>query len=97
MRKLLIVITLIILMLSLPGCTVNWFDKHYDVEWFVIAIPVTVIFLILHIYIMSATYICPKCGANFKPKWYQITAYLHFMGKRLVRCPICQKMNYLKN
>ncbi len=94
MRKWFSIITLIFLMLSLSGCTVNWFDKHYDVPWFVIAIPVTIIFLIAHIYIMSGTYTCPECGASFKPKWYQISAYSHFMGKRLIKCPKCKKTNY---
>ncbi len=95
MRKLFSMIALIVLMLSLSGCTVNWFDKHYDVPWFVIAIPVTIIFLIAHIYIMSGTYVCPECGTSFKPKWYQFSAF-HFMGERLVKCPKCKKTNFCK-
>lgn len=96
MRKLFSVIALLLLMLSLSGCTVNWFDKQYDVPWFAIAIPVAVIFLIAHICIMSGTYVCPECGASFKPKWYQVSAYFHFMGKRLIKCPECKKTSYCK-
>ena len=96
MRKIFSIIALIVLMLSLSGCTVNWFDTHYDVPWFVIAIPVTIIFLIAHICIMSGTYVCPECGATFKPKWYQISAYFHFMGNRLIKCPKCKITNYCK-
>lgn len=94
MKKFLSIIILIVLVLSLSGCTVNWFDKQYDVPWFVIAVPVAVIFIIAHFHIMSGTYICPVCGATFKPKWYQISAYLHFMGKRLIKCPNCKKRSY---
>jgi len=95
-RKLFSVIVLLLLMLSLSGCTVNWFDAHYDVSWFVIAVPVIIIFIVAHIYIMSGTYVCPECGTHFKPKWYQFSAYVHFMGKRLIKCPKCKKTNYCK-
>ncbi len=96
MRKVFGIIALLVLMLSLSGCTVNWFDKQYDVPWFVIAIPVAIIFLIAHMKIMSKTYICPECGASIKPKWYQISVYFHFMDKRIVKCPNCKKYNYCK-
>ena len=46
--------------------------------------------------IATATYVCPECGASFKPKWYQISAYFHFMGERLIKCPNCKKSNYCK-
>jgi len=96
MRKFFSMIAWIVFIISLSGCTVNWFDQQYDAPWFVIAIPVTIIFLIAHKYIMSGTYVCPVCGASFKPKWYQISAYFHYMGKRLIKCPKCQKTNYCK-
>lgn len=96
MKKIFILSDLIVLTLTLSGCTVNWFDKHYEVPWYVIAIPVIIIFVIAHIHIMSRTYVCPECGTHFKPKWYQISAYFHFMGKRLIKCPSCKKTNYCK-
>ena len=96
MKKFLSTIAVSVLALSLSGCTVNWFGSQYDVAWFVIAIPVTVIFIIAHLCIMSGTYVCSKCGTSFKPKQYQISAYIHFMGKRLIKCPKCKKMNYCK-
>ena len=46
--------------------------------------------------IMSQTYICPHCGAEIKPKWYHFNTYMHWCGKRLVKCPVCRKMGYGK-
>ena len=94
MKKFFSIIFLVVLLSTFSGCRVNWFDKHYDVPWYIIAIPVAIIFIIAHFYIMSATYVCPKCGTQLKPKWYQISAYFHFMGKRLIKCPKCHKTNY---
>ena len=96
MKKLFSIIMLIVLTFSLSGCTVNWFGESYDVPWFVIAVPVAVICVIGHVYIMSGTYVCPECGEIFKPKWYQISAYVHFMSERLIKCPKCKKINYCR-
>ena len=94
MKKLIGFTFMLSLSLSLSGCTVNWFNEHYDVPWFVIAIPVAIIFLIAHLWIMSGTYICPECQTEIKPKWYQLSAYFHFNGKRLLKCPNCKKQNF---
>ena len=96
MRKWLSIVISVFLMLSLTGCTVNWFDGQCDVPWFVVAIPVAIVFVIAHIHVMSGTYVCPECGTEFKPKWYQISAYLHFMGERLIKCPNCKKTSFCK-
>ena len=82
--------------MSLSGCTVNWFNKSYDVPWFVIAIPVAIILIFAHISIMSQTYICPDCHTEIKPKWYQIYVYLHINGERLVKCPNCKRKGFCK-
>lgn len=94
MKKLISLLTFIFLILTLSGCTVNWFDRQYDVPWFVIAIPVAIIFIIAHIHIMSGTYACPNCSAVFKLKWYQISAYLHLGSKRYIKCPNCKKTDF---
>ena len=96
MKKLLCFTFLISLLLSLSGCTVNWFDRTYDVPWFVIAIPVVIISIVAHICIMSGTYICPDCHNEIKLKWSQISDYLHFNGKRLVKCPNCKRKGFCK-
>lgn len=96
MKKAFCLTALASLVLSLTGCTVNWFGAQYDVPWYFIAVPVAIVFIIAHVRIMSATYVCPECKTEFKPKWYQILAYVHFMDKRLNKCPNCKKINYCK-
>ena len=96
MKRAISSILLTISLLSLSGCRVNWFDRHYDVPWYFIAIPVAIIFIVAHIIIMSGTYVCSECGTEFKPKWYQISAYIHFMGKRLLKCPNCKTKDFFK-
>ena len=34
----LIAVLICIMILSLTSCQVNWFDRHYDVPWWMIAI-----------------------------------------------------------
>ena len=82
--------------LLLSGCTVNWFDKTYDVPWYVVAVPIILLCIIAHVTVMSGTYVCPKCGEEFKPKWYQISAYMHMGRSRLVKCPKCGRRDFCK-
>ena len=96
MKRLVGIIAAILAIFCLSGCTVNWFGAQYDAPWYAIAIPIVIIFLFAHYFIMSATYVCPECGTEFKPKWYQLSAYIHFMGKRLIKCPNCHKTSYCK-
>ena len=52
----------------LASCQVNWFGEHYEVSWWVIAIPVAVFSLVVFVwagkYIASKKYICPKRGLS---------------------------------
>lgn len=80
----------------LTSCKVNWFDRQYDVAWYFVAIPVAIVCILAHIFIMSGTYICPRCGTEIKLKWYQIYAYLHINGERLVVCPNCKRKGFCK-
>ena len=96
MKKLIFAIVIGICPLALSGCKVNWFGQTYDAPWYFIAIFVAVIFVIAHFSIMSQTYICPHCGAEIKPKWYNFNTYMHWCGKRFVKCPVCRKMGYGK-
>ncbi len=81
---------------TLTGCTVNWFDKHYDVPWYIITVPVVLIIAIIHIYIVTRKYECPKCGTVFRPKWYDITTWLHANDERVCRCPKCKRKGFCK-
>ncbi len=84
----------------LTSCRVNWFDRQYDVPWYYVAIPVAIycaiVWIIAHMYIMSGTYICPQCYTEIKLKWYQISAYVHLNGERLVKCPNCKRKSFCK-
>lgn len=83
---------------SLTSCKVNWFDKQYDVPWWTVAIPVTVItvtvILLAGKIISSKKYICPECGKSFHPKWWQAMLSLHINSDRLFKCPHCGKRSF---
>lgn len=42
MKKLALVFVTVALTFSLISCKVNWFDRQYDVPWWVIAVPVVI-------------------------------------------------------
>ena len=82
--------------LALTSCTlpVNWLGETYDVAWYVVILPVLAILIAAHILLLSRTYVCPKCKNRFKVKWYQISVWVHFCGRRVAKCPFCQQTSY---
>lgn len=94
MKKIFFVLTIICSTLLMCSCKVNWFTTTIDVPWYWIAIPVTVLFVVLYMVIISKTYICPDCQTKFKPKWYQFSVCVHFNGKRLAKCPQCGRKGF---
>ena len=96
MKKLLLILSTLTLTLALTSCTVNWFGETREAPWYVIAIPVVLILVIGYIIIMSKTFICPKCNTEFKPKWYQLSATLHYMDTRVGKCPKCGYKGFCK-
>ena len=99
-RQLTLCACLCTLTVLLTSCTVNWFDKQYDVVWWVIAIPVTIWSLAWLIgggmYIASKTYICPQCRRKFHPLWWKAMFSLHINDDRLFKCPHCGKRSFCK-
>ena len=89
MKKVFSVFMLLITTLSLTSCKVNWFGDTLDVPWYYVAVPVFLIFLLAYINLMSKTYVCPHCKAEFKVKPYQLSVTVHSFGKRLAKCPNC--------
>ena len=87
-----------LLCLSLTACQVNWFDKRYDVPWWFIAVPVTiltvVIFWLAGRHIANKQYPCPSCGQSFHPTWRQAILSLHVNDERLFKCPHCGKRSF---
>lgn len=96
MKKLLSAAVLFLSALTLSSCKVNWFGSSFDVPWYFVAIPAILIILAAYLIIIKGTYVCPLCGTEFKPKWYQLSACLHINGKRFVKCPGCGKRSYCK-
>ena len=98
MKKALLTALTLIGTLSLYSCKVNWFTTTIDVPWYLmivyVGIPFVIIFAVLYKAMISRTYICPHCKAEFKPKWYQLSICVHFMGKRLAKCPECKRTSY---
>ena len=94
MRKLCLCILALAVTLSLTACTVNWFGGTVDVPWYYVAIPVLLIAICGYSILMSKTYICPHCKTEFKAKPYQLYVTIHMGGKRLAKCPNCQKKSF---
>jgi DNA-directed RNA polymerase subunit RPC12/RpoP len=85
-----------IILLCLTSCTVNWFGETREAPWWTIAIPVVVVSIAGCYFIYSATYVCPRCGFEFKPKWYELSALVHMGRARIMKCPSCGKRGYCK-
>ena len=85
-------------MLPLSSCTVNWFDGQHDVPWWVVAIPLVILAVILLIVarysFASKTYVCPQCDQSFTPRWWVVTFAVHVNSDRVLKCPHCGKRSF---
>lgn len=83
---------------SLTSCQVNWFDKHYEISWWGIAIPVilfsSVVFVWVGKHIASKKYVCPKCNKTFYPKWWKAAISVHINDDRVFKCPHCGRKGF---
>lgn len=97
-RKVLFISLIILLTLTLTSCRVNWFDTHYDVPWYVIAIPTAifaaVIFLIAGKTISNKCFVCPKCGERFHPDFFVSMFSMHIGSDRYFKCPKCGRKGF---
>lgn len=96
MKKILFLMCVLCLAVVLCSCRVNWFGSTVDVPWYAIAIPVAMIAVVGYIILMNTTFVCPHCGAEFKPKWYQLSVCVHINRARLAKCPRCGKTSFCK-
>ena len=94
MKKFLLCLITLCTAFSLTSCQVNWFDRSYDVPWYFIAIPVVLILVISYVILITRTYVCPECGTEFKPRWYDFSVCLHINGERIVKCPNCGRKGF---
>ncbi|MBR4032781.1 MAG: hypothetical protein IKJ07_08625 [Clostridia bacterium] len=98
-KKIFVTVALTCVMtLSLTSCQINWFDRHYDVPWWMIAIPTTAlligVWIIVGKHIASKKYICPKCNKTFYPKWSQAALSIHINDSRVFKCPHCGRKGF---
>ena len=82
------------LTLTLTSCDFHFGSIHYDVHWRVIAIPVAAILVIAHVSIVKKRYKCPMCKTEFRPKWYEISSWLHQGNRRAMKCPRCGRRGF---
>ena len=99
MKKILALFVLIcILTVLLTSCQVNWFDQQYDVPWWVISIPITILSVLVWIvagkHIASKKYVCPKCNKTFYPKWWKAALSIHMNDDRVFKCPHCGRKGF---
>ena len=93
-RAVILFVFTIILTLMLTSCDIHHGNIHHDVHWWVIAIPVVIILVIAHISFIAKRYRCPMCGTEFRPKWYEISSWLHDDNGRAVKCPHCGRRGF---
>ena len=95
MKKIVCVASIFSFMLVLTGCDVHFGALHYDVPWWVIAIPVAlftiVAFIISGSILSRKKYCCPNCNKTFNPKWYRVAFSAHINDDRTLKCPHCGK------
>ena len=94
MKKLIFAITLLTSTLLLSSCKVNLGGNIVDLPWYLVAIPIVLVLVVLYIFMLSETYICPDCKTEFKPKWYQFSIFFHLNEKRVVKCPKCGRKGF---
>lgn len=94
MKKSVIVWLLLVLPFSLTSCKVNWYDQQYDVPWWVIAVPVVILFFVVGKHIASKKYVCPNCYKTFYPKWWKAAFSIHINDDRVFKCPHCGKKDF---
>ncbi len=59
-------------------------------------ISIVIISIISHCLIVIQTYECPECKNRFRPRWYDISVWIRFGRKRLVKCPHCHRKSFCR-
>ena len=90
----------LLLVLCLTSCEVHFGVQKYEVEWYVVTIPVVLIIaatlVISGTTLSKNTYVCPKCGHKFHPKWWQAALSLHVNSNRMFKCPKCGHRDFCR-
>lgn len=79
--------------LLLTSCEVHFGDRKYEVEWYVVAVPIVLIVVLSAVIagtvLSKNTYVCSKCSHRFHPKWWQAAFSFHLNSDRVFKCPNC--------
>jgi len=98
MKKILLFFIVSLQLVVLSSCKINMIDRQYEVSWWVVAIPsvvsCAVVLLWAGKHISKKKYICPKCNAEFYPKWWKASLSLHINDDRYFTCPVCKKRSF---
>lgn len=100
MKKMTAFFSMLFLTLCLTSCEVHWFDKSYEVAWWVVAIPPVLILAAAWFFagkvIAQTEYKCPECQETFYPAWWKAAFSVHIGNNRAFKCPHCGKKNFCK-
>ena len=96
MKKIRFVLLLLAVTALLTSCQVNWFGDTREVAWYYVVVPIVLIAFLGYAILMSRTYICPQCKAEFKAKPYQLYVMVHMGGKRIAKCPKCGRKGFCR-
>ena len=97
MKKARIILPLLLLIFTLCSCTITTNIGPSDLPWYYILPPILAVLIIGYFILLSRTYICPHCQAEFKVKPYQLSVTVHWCRKRLARCPKCGKISFCRS
>ena len=97
-KKFFIVFLIFIITFNLTSCQVNWFDNHYNVPWWIIAVPAfifsAIIWIVAGKHIASKKYVCPNCNKTFYPNWWKAAISIHINDDRVFKCPHCGRKGF---
>ena len=97
-RKLVSFALAVMPMFLCASCDIHFGDIHYDVTPWVIVIPVAAICVVIcvsaHVSIIRKRFRCPMCQATFRPKWYEMSVWLHDGKRHVAKCPRCGRRGF---
>ena len=101
MKRTIKFLTAVILpVIFLTSCEAHLGPQKYEVEWYVVTVPTVLVIaaslVITGIVLSKKTYVCPKCGHRFRPKWYQAAISVHAGSDRLFKCPNCGNRGFCR-
>lgn len=77
----------------LVSCDAHFGSAHYDVPWWVVSVFIVIIFAIATRCLTFGKYCCPKCGTEFSPKRFDVSAWFSAPNSsdRVLKCPCCKR------